>query len=408
MQELDDIVLLREYAERHSEEAFATLVARHVNKVYSVALRHTRNPHQAEEIAQAVFVILAKKSKYLRKGVILEGWLYQTTRLTAVTFIRSEIRRVRREQEAYMQNLLNETESDVWPQIAPLLDAALGGLNETDRNAVVMRFFYGKSMKEVGIALGASEDAVKMRVNRAVEKLRVFFTRRGVVFPASVLTASISTNSAQAAPALLAKTATAIAFSKGATASTSTLILIQGAMKAMAWTKAKTAIVIGVAAVLAVSSVELVAVKLRDRSEVAVDNAMRRLRSSKPQDYFPRSAWVFAGYGDPKSTVMTSLWAVRQNDGETIIACLSPLARQKTEQELASQVRTQGRSVFEILARKSHDEFKDNTGFRILDATTISNDLVAVHLFVPNDVRVEYAYLLKKIGSEWKIESFRK
>jgi RNA polymerase sigma factor (sigma-70 family) len=98
MQELDDIALLREYLEHASEEAFATLVTRHVNKVYSVALRHTRNPHQAEEITQAVFVLLAKKARHLGKGVVLSGWLYQTARLTAVTFIRSEIRRARRDR----------------------------------------------------------------------------------------------------------------------------------------------------------------------------------------------------------------------------------------------------------------------------------------------------------------------
>src|SRR5437764_14783202 len=124
MLELDDSVLLKEYVEQGSEEAFATLVARHVNKVYSIALRHTRNPHQAEEITQAVFVILAKKSRQLGKKVILSGWLYETARLTTVTFIRSEIRRARREQEANMQNLLNENEPYVWTQIAPLLDAA--------------------------------------------------------------------------------------------------------------------------------------------------------------------------------------------------------------------------------------------------------------------------------------------
>src|SRR5580704_722716 len=103
MRELDDIALLRQYSEQNSEEAFATLVTRHIDKVYSVALRHTGNPHRAEEIAQAVFVILARKSSHLSKHIILEGWLYETARLTAMTFIRSEIRRARREQEAYMQ-----------------------------------------------------------------------------------------------------------------------------------------------------------------------------------------------------------------------------------------------------------------------------------------------------------------
>jgi len=245
MQELDDIALLRQYTEQNSEEAFAALVTRHVNKVYSVALRHTRNPHSAEEITQAVFVILAKKSQHLGKKVVLSGWLYETSRLTAVTFIRSEIRRARREQEAHMQNLLNENEADVWPQIAPLLDVAMAGLSETDRHAVVLRFFDGKSIKEVGAALGASEDAAKMRLTRAVEKLRGFFTRRGLVLPASVLTTTISANSVQAAPATLAKSVTAVAIAKGAVASGSTLTLIKGALKIMAWTKMKTAIVVG-------------------------------------------------------------------------------------------------------------------------------------------------------------------
>src|SRR5580704_8525029 len=165
MQELDDIALLREYAEHNSEEAFAALVARHVNKVYSVALRHTGNPNQAEDITQAVFVILARKSGRLGKRVILEGWLYQTARLTALAFVRSEGRRARREQEACVQRTLNENESEVWTQIAPLLDTAIAALNEADRHAVVLRFFYGKSMKEVGAALGGSEGAATIRLH---------------------------------------------------------------------------------------------------------------------------------------------------------------------------------------------------------------------------------------------------
>ena len=146
MQNLDDNALLREYVECNSEVAFTTLVLRHVNKVYSVAMRHTGNPAQAEEITQAVFVILAKKSGALREGVILSGWLYHTARLASVTFIRSEIRRARRQQEAYMQSVSNESSVDVWRQIAPLLDAAMANLNEQDRHAVVLRFFDLKSM----------------------------------------------------------------------------------------------------------------------------------------------------------------------------------------------------------------------------------------------------------------------
>lgn len=258
MQELDDISLLREYVDRESEDAFAALVARHVNKVYSIALRHARNPHQAEEITQAVFVVLARKARRLGRQVILSGWLCRTAQLTAVTYVRSETRRARRDQEAYMQNALDETDSDVWPQIEPLLDAAMAGLSKVDHHALVLRFFDGKSMKQVGTALGASEDAAKMRVNRAVEKLRLFFSRRGIVVSVAILTAAISANSVQAAPAFLAKTAATVALAKGATASTSTLNLIKGVLKIMAWTKAKTAIGAGLAALFVAGTVTVV------------------------------------------------------------------------------------------------------------------------------------------------------
>lgn len=258
MQELDDNALLREYIERDSEEAFAALVTRHVNKVYSIALRHTRNAHQAEEIAQAAFVILAKKSRALPKSVILSGWLCRTAQLTAVTFLRSEIRRVRREQEAYMQTMLNDTESDVWPQIAPLLDSAMAGLSEADHHAIVLRFFDGKSMSEIGVTLGASEDAAKKRVNRAVEKLRAFFTKRGVVVSAAVLTAAMSTNSVQAAPTVLAKSITAVAMAKGVAAGSSTLTLVKGALKVMAHAKLKTAALVGAALLVAGGSVVVI------------------------------------------------------------------------------------------------------------------------------------------------------
>ena len=273
MQELDDSALLREYVERGSEEAFAALVTRHVNKVYSVALRLTGNPHSAEEITQAVFVILAKKSLHLGKRVILSGWLYQTARLTAVTLIRGGIRRARREQEACMQTALNENESDLsrrsvteaeatWGQLAPLLDAAMAGLNETDRHAVVLRFFDGKSLREVGAALGANEEAAKKRVSRALEKLRAFFARRGVSSTTAIIAGAISANSVQAAPVALAKSVTAIAVAKGATAGGSTLTLIQGALKIMAWTKAKTIVVAGVAILFATGTTMVVVEKV--------------------------------------------------------------------------------------------------------------------------------------------------
>jgi len=257
MHEPDDQALLCEYLDRGSEDAFATLVSRHVNKVYSVALRHTGNPHHAEEITQAVFVIFARKADRLRPPVVLSGWLYHAARLTSVTFVRGEIRRTRREQEAHMQMLSNDDGAQAWKQIGPLVDTALAGLNEADRHAIVLRFFDGKSLREVADALGASEDAAKKRVHRALERMQRFLSRRGVDVTAAAIGGAISLHAVQAAPALLAKTSTAVALAKGATVSASTTTLITGALKLMAWTKAKSTVVAGIIVLLAAGTTTL-------------------------------------------------------------------------------------------------------------------------------------------------------
>jgi RNA polymerase sigma factor (sigma-70 family) len=239
--------LLREYARQDSEAAFAELVCRHINLVYSAALRHVGIAAQAEEITQAVFVILARKSASLREDQILDAWLFETTRLTALSFLRGERRRQFREQEAYMQSILQESTPDpVWQQLAPSLDEAMMRLGRRDREAVVLRFFKGRSLGEVAAALNIKEPAAQKRVSRALEKLRNHFARRGVDSTAAVIGETISANSIQAAPVALAKAVTAVAIAKGATVSISTLTLIKGALKIMAWTKVKTAIVTAV------------------------------------------------------------------------------------------------------------------------------------------------------------------
>ena len=271
MQEVRDTELLRQYAHQNSEEAFEALVARHVNMVYSAALRKTGNPAAAEEITQAVFVILAKKANELSRHDALSGWLYQATRLTAANFLRTEIRRARREQEAYMQSLSNQTESELWPQIMPLLEDAMGQLGEKDRNALALRFFEGKSFQEIGTAFGASENAAKKRVAYALEKLRKFFTKHGVSSTTAIIAGAISANSVQAAPVALAKSVTAVAIAKGAAASGSTLTLIKGALKILAWSKVKTAITVG-AVVLLAAGTTIVGVKKFEVSNIALDS----------------------------------------------------------------------------------------------------------------------------------------
>ena len=192
MQEAADRELLRQYVLGNSQEAFAALLTRHVNLVYSVALRKTSSPQAAEEITQAVFIIMAKKARSLREKTVLSGWLYHTARLTAANFLRTEVRRTRREQEAYTQSLTNQSEPDVWPQIRPLLDDAVARLGAKDRDAIVLRFFEGKSFQEIALAAGATENAAKKRVHYALEKLRRYFAKHGVVSTASALGGGIA------------------------------------------------------------------------------------------------------------------------------------------------------------------------------------------------------------------------
>jgi len=252
MHDTGDMELLRDYDRQGSEAAFAMLVERHVNLVYSAALRHVGITSYAEEITQVVFIILARKAASLRTHTILEGWLYETTRLTALSFQRGERRRQFREQEAYMQSTLQETvDTSTWNQLAPLLDEAIARLGKKDRDAIMLRFFKDKSLREVAAALRMTETAAQRRVHRAVEKLRTFFTKRGVILPAAVLTAAISANSVQAAPVALAKSVTVVAIVKGSIAAVSTLTLVRGTMKTMTWLKIKFAVFVGTIALLA-------------------------------------------------------------------------------------------------------------------------------------------------------------
>lgn len=250
MPELSDHELLTQYAQHRSESAFAALVQRHIHLVHSVAWRCTGNPHAAEEITQAVFVILARKAVGLRREVVLSGWLYHTARLTAANYTRAELHRAQREQEAHMQATLEEPATAMaWDQIAPLLEEAMGHLGRQDRDAVVLRYFENKTAPEIAVALNLNEEAAQKRVRRAVEKLRKFFLKRGVTLTAALVAGAVSANAVAAAPAGLAATAATTAIT-GSTLSAHITTLVKGTLKIMAYTKLKLAAGVGIAALL--------------------------------------------------------------------------------------------------------------------------------------------------------------
>jgi len=236
----NDMDLIQAYTDLNSEPAFAELVNRHINLVYSVALRQTRQPQDAQDVTQAVFIMLARKAASLRQRSTLTGWLYETTRFTSRQLLRTRARRQTREQEAYMQSTLKAADS-VWRQLAPLLEDAMTRLSAEDRALLALRFFENKTGAETAALLGLRESAAHKRSARALEKLRHYFSKHGVISTPALIAAALSAHSVSAAPATLAPTVTALAFTKGAAGSASTLTLIHGALKLMAWTKIKTA-----------------------------------------------------------------------------------------------------------------------------------------------------------------------
>jgi RNA polymerase sigma factor (sigma-70 family) len=212
----DDAQLLRRYAEEGSEPAFSELVARHVDLVYSSALRQVAgDAHLAQDVTQTVFADLARKACALSGRAVLTGWLYQATRFAVAKAVRTERRRSNREREAVsMQEAFAETN---WEQLSSVLDEAMARLGAKDRDAVLLRFFERKDLRAVGDALGTSEEAARKRISRALEKLRRYLTGRGVTLSAATLATALTGSAVQAAPAALAGTISAAVFACAAT-----------------------------------------------------------------------------------------------------------------------------------------------------------------------------------------------
>jgi RNA polymerase sigma factor (sigma-70 family) len=203
----DDATLLRRYAETRAEDAFAELVRRHLDGVYSSALRRVGGDvHLAQDVAQQVFIALARKAPSVARHRVVTSWLYTVTRNEAANVVRREQRRKAREHEAQtMQHLLTNTVPPAdWSQVGPVLDAVIDELGETERAAILLRFVDGRGFAEIGAALRLSEDAARMRLERALDKLRALLARRGIASTSAALGVALANHAVGAAPAGLA------------------------------------------------------------------------------------------------------------------------------------------------------------------------------------------------------------
>jgi RNA polymerase sigma factor (sigma-70 family) len=442
----EDAELLRRYAVEHSEAAFTELIRRYVDLVYSAALRLVNgDAHRAQDVTQQVFTEFARQAKRLMRHPAPVGWLYTTTRLAALRVIRTEQRRSAREQEATTMNeLLREpTPEPDWDHLRPVLEDAMHELGEKDRHAVLLRFFQNKSLKEVGMALGLGENAARMRVERALEKLRAGFLRRGIA-ATTALASVISANAVQIAPAGLAATLTSASH---AAAGTATLTLL----KFMTMTKLKLSlgalVVAGATTVMVVQhqtqeklraentslrrqTAQLEAengrlTKLADRPVPSEppSNELLRLRgqvvvmqrqnqelarlllsrqkttpaSTQTGDFESSSSWTDAGNATPEAAAQTFSWASRSGNQDKLAEVLM------FESEPGE---TNGTALVEELSKGLQSLMSEIEGSRLILTENPAPDEVTFWYqsrFKDGQTLVS-PLTLKRVGDHWKVK----
>ena len=277
----DDSQLRASCAEDQSAGRFAELVEKHIDFVYAAALRQTGNPHLAQDITQAVFLLFSQRVGRLKPGTVVKGWLFNATRYVVANARRAETRRKLHEREAaaMRSEIVRE---DHWPSIVPHLDDALAGLSEKDRRVLLLRFFDDLSLPAVGQTLGISQYAAQKRVARALERLRHLLVGRGTAIAGASLGGMLQATSAQAAPIFLAKTTIDLVAGGASPHSASAFTLAKGAAKMMLVARAK---LLALACVIAAASIGIVVVlaaasQLRSKA-VAPPNAMAMVNTPK-------------------------------------------------------------------------------------------------------------------------------
>ncbi len=286
----DSHELLAEYARNSSEAAFCELVTGYLDLVYSAAVRLVDgDTHRAEDVAQTVFIDLARRAHSLSKDVMLGGWLHRHTCFVAANVMRGERRRQNRERQAVEMNTLHDQAETNAAAIAPLLDDAINELADSDRTAILLRFFEQRDFRSVGEALGSNEDAARMRVTRALEKLRVVLKHRGVITSAGAVGVVLAASAVHAAPVGLAATISTASVVAKATAAAS-----GAAIKAIIMTTLQKTLITAVVAVAVGAAIYEARQAASLRAQVQAlqngrNSALRQLASvsARPRPRFP-------------------------------------------------------------------------------------------------------------------------
>jgi RNA polymerase sigma factor (sigma-70 family) len=377
--EVNDQELLRAYATTASEDAFARLVERHLALVYSAASRQTGSSAMAQDVTQAVFVVLARKAATLRRETVLAGWLLRAVRYAALDAYKLAVRRQKREQEAVrLQQVDSADNTEIqWEQLAPLLDEAIATLGDKDRRAVLLRFFEKKSFGEIGVVLGGNENSARVRVVRAVEKLRAFFRGRGVTVSAVALSSALVTNAVQAAPAGLSAT---VATAGSLTGNTALGALVQALLRRLWWRSAAPRAARGLALLLV--GLLLVALWRAPAPQTAVAPAPRSL-----QETLVGVDRAFAG--DPNGFV--ALIYFRNADEERFKPVLSNYVRAE------AGFRREMRDAFRVQQRTFDAAFSE----LCVGQPPVLTSFIGANRASTNVMIARYPMHLIKVGEAW-------
>lgn len=342
----DDLDLLRRYAADHSEAAFRELVRRNVALVFNAALRRLGgDAHAAEDVAQVVFTDLARHAEALCRHPHLSGWLFTSAHFAATKRIRTEARRRHREQEAHV---MNETgpgslSTPDWEQLRPFIDEALLTLKEADREVILLRFFQGRKLAEVGQSLGLKEDAARMRLDRALERLRDALAAHRITSTSAALGLALVSHPLHATPAgLAAAVSNTVLAGNFATGSGASLLHLMASTKLYA----------GIAGTIAIMGAGVLFFQYHRNAALAGEIASLRARSPRPTSppirprEFSReisltssaastpvtvsptppgemqllSSWKNAGSATPAAFMETFFWSIKEMDADTFVA----------------------------------------------------------------------------------------